>query len=83
MRGCEYVYCGQPVGYCREPCESVAYNGCHDNHTVFDQARARRQGRGEARRFKQENAVCSVWPPQLPDAPSLQPPSSPHTYTQP
>jgi hypothetical protein len=45
MKGCEYVYCGQPVGYCREPCESVAYNGCHDNHTVFDQARRRRRRR--------------------------------------
>jgi hypothetical protein len=28
---------GQPAAYCAQPCEHVAFIGCHDNKTMFDQ----------------------------------------------
>jgi hypothetical protein len=30
---------GQPLAYGGHPCEHVAFIGCHDNMTMFDQVR--------------------------------------------
>jgi len=41
LAGRRVLYNGVPAAYAESPDESVQYAACHDNETLFDQARAR------------------------------------------
>ena len=56
LAGRQVLYNGVPAAYAASPDESVQYAACHDNETLFDQARACPVGQAFMRQFD-----CVAW----------------------